>query len=345
MAIGDQYNDLEMISEVGHGVAMPSAPAAVQAAAQYVAPPVGEEGAAQMIERIALDGWRAPAGALARIGARWRRQASLGERSGGAAVTLAAGTGAARLLPDDAAGRAEAVEVLRAGGLVAMPTDTVYGVGVALDAPDGLARLFAAKDRPLDRAIVLLVADLEQAAAVGVLSPAARAAGRAVLAGRADAGSAQAPGARLPAVLTAGAATIGVRLPDHDCPRALARALGPLPVTSANISGQPDARDAAEVAGPARRAHRPGPGRRPGRGGVAVDGRGLHGSCRGSCGRVQSPRNRCVLDEAGALPTAVGPGAQLRAVARRLRTVLPRRHRQRSARPRPMGDALTDQRQ
>ena len=58
IAIGDQYNDLEMISEVGHGVAMPSAPAAVQAAARYVAPPVGDEGAAQMIERIALDGWR-----------------------------------------------------------------------------------------------------------------------------------------------------------------------------------------------------------------------------------------------------------------------------------------------
>ena len=80
----------------------------------------------------------------------------------------------ARLLRDDAAGRAAAIEVLRAGGLVAMPTDTVYGVGVALDAPDGLARLFAAKDRPLDRAIVLLVADLEQAASVGVLSPPAR---------------------------------------------------------------------------------------------------------------------------------------------------------------------------
>jgi Cof subfamily protein (haloacid dehalogenase superfamily) len=58
MAVGDQYNDLEMITEVGHGVAMPSAPAAVQAAARYVAPPVAEEGAAQMIEMIALDGVR-----------------------------------------------------------------------------------------------------------------------------------------------------------------------------------------------------------------------------------------------------------------------------------------------
>jgi hypothetical protein len=58
LAIGDQYNDLEMITEVGHGVAMPTAPAAVQEVAQYVAPPVAEEGAAQMIERIALDGRR-----------------------------------------------------------------------------------------------------------------------------------------------------------------------------------------------------------------------------------------------------------------------------------------------
>jgi Cof subfamily protein (haloacid dehalogenase superfamily) len=58
LAVGDQYNDLEMISEVGHGVAMPSAPAAVQAAARYVAPPVSEQGVAQMIERLALDGMR-----------------------------------------------------------------------------------------------------------------------------------------------------------------------------------------------------------------------------------------------------------------------------------------------
>jgi len=63
MAVGDQYNDLEMISEVGHGVAMPSAPAAVQAAARYIAPHVAEEGSAQMIERIALDGWRGPGAA------------------------------------------------------------------------------------------------------------------------------------------------------------------------------------------------------------------------------------------------------------------------------------------
>ena len=153
----------------------------------------------------------------------------------------------ARLLVDDPAGRAAAVATLRAGGLVAMPTDTVYGIGVALDAPDGLPRLFAAKERPLDRAIVLLVADLEQAASVGVISPAARILAERFWPGGLTLVLAQAPGATLPAELTAGAATIGVRLPDHECPRALARALGPLPVTSANLSGQPDARDAAAV--------------------------------------------------------------------------------------------------
>jgi Cof subfamily protein (haloacid dehalogenase superfamily) len=56
MAIGDQFNDLEMIAEVGHGVAMPSAPPGVLAAARYVAPPVEEEGAAQVIEQLVLGG-------------------------------------------------------------------------------------------------------------------------------------------------------------------------------------------------------------------------------------------------------------------------------------------------
>ena len=154
----------------------------------------------------------------------------------------------ARLLADDAAGRAAAVSALRAGQIVAMPTDTVYGVGVALDAPDGLPRLFAAKDRPLDKAIVLLVADVEQAATVGIFTAAARALAERFWPGGLSLVLPQRPDSGLPAVLTGGAATIGVRVPDHDCPRALARDLGPLPVTSANLSGQPAANDAAEVA-------------------------------------------------------------------------------------------------
>src|SRR4029079_19246118 len=58
----------------------------------------------------------------------------------------------------------------------------------------------------------------------------------------------QLPGANLPPELTAGRPTIGLRMPDHPCARALAAAVVALPVTSANLSGRPPARDAAEIA-------------------------------------------------------------------------------------------------
>jgi Cof subfamily protein (haloacid dehalogenase superfamily) len=54
LAIGDQFNDIEMIAGVGHGAAMSSAPASVRAAGRYIAPPVSEEGAAQLIEQLVL---------------------------------------------------------------------------------------------------------------------------------------------------------------------------------------------------------------------------------------------------------------------------------------------------
>jgi Cof subfamily protein (haloacid dehalogenase superfamily) len=54
LAIGDQWNDFEMIAEVGHGTAMPSAPAEVKEAARYVARPLEEDGAARMIEDLVL---------------------------------------------------------------------------------------------------------------------------------------------------------------------------------------------------------------------------------------------------------------------------------------------------
>ena len=54
MAIGDQFNDLEMLAAVGHGAAMPHAPLPVQGAARYVAPPLAEQGVAQLIEELVL---------------------------------------------------------------------------------------------------------------------------------------------------------------------------------------------------------------------------------------------------------------------------------------------------
>ena len=158
---------------------------------------------------------------------------------------------AARLppvLPDGETARAEAVARLRAGEIVALPTDTVYGIAADLALPDAIERLFAAKRRPPDKAVALLLADAAQAEVLGIVGPAAR-----VLAARFWPGGLtlvvpRRPEARLPDVLAAGAPTVGLRVPDHPAPRALAAALGPLPTTSANLSGQPDARDAAEVA-------------------------------------------------------------------------------------------------
>ncbi len=54
LAIGDNFNDLEMLAAVGHGAAMPSAPEPVRAAARYIAPPLADEGAARLIEQLVL---------------------------------------------------------------------------------------------------------------------------------------------------------------------------------------------------------------------------------------------------------------------------------------------------
>src|SRR6188768_3069028 len=81
----------------------------------------------------------------------------------------------ARVVPDDESGRGMAIDVLAAGGIVALPTDTVYGIAVALETPGGIERLFAAKRRPPDKGIMLLLKDAAQAAAAGSMTPAASA--------------------------------------------------------------------------------------------------------------------------------------------------------------------------
>jgi L-threonylcarbamoyladenylate synthase len=158
-----------------------------------------------------------------------------------------------RRLVDGIAAREEAARVLAAGGLVALPTDTVYGIAVALETPNGIERLFAAKSRPPDRAIALLLASSEQATEIGELSPAAAALARAFWPGGLTLVVPQRADRALPSALTGGALaagavpTVGLRVPDHDAPRALAAAVGPLPTTSANRSGEPEARDGAEI--------------------------------------------------------------------------------------------------
>ena len=152
-----------------------------------------------------------------------------------------------RIVPDDPDGRAAAIDVLRAGGIVALPTDTVYGIAVSLDTPGGIERLFRVKQRPPDKGIALLLDEVAQAAAIAILTPAALALADACWPGGLTLVLARRPGGALPDVLTGGASTIGLRVPNHSIPRALARAVGPLPTTSANVSGLPEARDAAAI--------------------------------------------------------------------------------------------------
>jgi L-threonylcarbamoyladenylate synthase len=153
----------------------------------------------------------------------------------------------ATVVPDDEAGRAEAIRVLHDGGIVAVPTDTVYGLAADLAAPGSIARLFAAKRRPVDQALVLLLADAGQAGELALWPQTAGALATAFWPGGLTIVVPRRPETRLPSEVTGGRLTIGLRLPDHPAPRALAAALGPLPVTSANISGLPEASDAAEI--------------------------------------------------------------------------------------------------
>jgi L-threonylcarbamoyladenylate synthase len=152
------------------------------------------------------------------------------------------------ILPDGPEARDAAVTLLRAGRIVALPTDTVYGIAADLALPDAIERLFAAKARPPEKAVAVLLADAAQAAVLGVMGPAARLLAERFWPGGLTLVLPVRPGARLPRVLAAGTPTIGVRVPDHPAPRAIAAVLGPLPTTSANRSGEPDARDAAEIA-------------------------------------------------------------------------------------------------
>jgi L-threonylcarbamoyladenylate synthase len=153
----------------------------------------------------------------------------------------------ARIVADDAGGRAAAIEALRGGAIVALPTDTVYGIAVALGTPGGIEALFAAKRRPPDKGIMLVLADAGQAPEIGKWPAAAAVLAKAFWPGGLTLVVAQRPGVVLPPGLTGGAPTIGLRVPDHSAPRELAATIGPLPTTSANLSGLPEARDATEI--------------------------------------------------------------------------------------------------
>ena len=138
-----------------------------------------------------------------------------------------------------------ALEILRNGGLVAFPTDTVYGVGALAFDSQAVESIYAAKDRPMEKAIPILIGSPEDLDKVtGEVPPIA-----AKLAARFWPGALTLVVPKHPDLPEAVSAvpTIGVRVPDHPVARALLTSAGPMAVTSANISGEPSPRTAGEV--------------------------------------------------------------------------------------------------
>ena len=139
----------------------------------------------------------------------------------------------------------QALRILKQGGIVAFPTDTVYGVGTLAFDNAAIESIYTAKDRPLEKAIPILIGDMSDLDKVADNIPemALRFAARFW------------PGPltcivpkkrTLPSAVSA-TETVAVRIPDHPDALTLLRAAGPMAVTSANISGQASPSTAQEV--------------------------------------------------------------------------------------------------
>ena len=205
-------------------------------------------------------------------------------------VVLAAG---------DAAALHRAASALADGDVVAVPTDTVYGLAVDPSQPEAVARLFALKGRPDDVPLPILVAGQDQVAMVaGGLEPAA-----AQLAARFWPGPLTLVVPRRSGFTVdlggppAARQTVGVRRPDHPVVVALCELLGPLAVTSANLHGAPPATTADEVVAAFAGVDQPA---------VVIDG----GTCDGVPSTVvecRGPASRCLREGALAWSVLHGP--------------------------------------
>ncbi len=140
----------------------------------------------------------------------------------------------------------EAATAMLAGGIVGIPTETSYGIGV-VPRPEALAAVTAARQRPEEPGMTLLIDGLDQVGGLVELTPSARR-----LAAR------YWPGALtlvlpllrpelVPEAVSGGRDELGLRVPDHPVPRALARELGPIALTSADRPGAPPAQIPEEL--------------------------------------------------------------------------------------------------
>jgi L-threonylcarbamoyladenylate synthase len=155
---------------------------------------------------------------------------------------------ATQTLAPDAPGLARAAAILRAGGLVAFPTETVYGLGADATSDRAVAAIFAAKGRPSFNPLILHVPDLAAAQALVDLTPAGLALARAFWPGPLTLVAPLRAGAQASSLARAGLPTLAVRVPAHSVAQALLRATGlPVAAPSANPSGRISPTTAAHV--------------------------------------------------------------------------------------------------
>ncbi|EPX83173.1 translation factor SUA5 [Rubellimicrobium thermophilum DSM 16684] len=143
-----------------------------------------------------------------------------------------------RLLPATSEGVAEAARLLRGGGLVAFPTETVYGLGARAADGHAVARIFEAKGRPSFNPLIVHVADPGEAEALAETGPEARALMEAFWPGPLALVLPLRAGAPVADLVTAGLPTVALRAPAHPLAQALIAAAGPLAAPSANPSGR-----------------------------------------------------------------------------------------------------------
>jgi L-threonylcarbamoyladenylate synthase len=154
------------------------------------------------------------------------------------------------LHPNDAGGFASALsaaaDALAAGGLVVLPTETVYGIATRPDDPKATARLFAAKRRPLGLNLPVLAASAREAWQLGVADDRARRLADAFWPGPLTIVLQRTKRSEL-WNLGQRQDSIALRVPDHDLTSSLLRHAGPAAATSANLSGAPPLSDRDEL--------------------------------------------------------------------------------------------------
>lgn len=162
--------------------------------------------------------------------------------------TPSAGALETQVLPVDAAGIAEAAQLLAAGALVAFPTETVYGLGADATNPTAIAALYAAKGRPAFNPLIAHVASVQDALGLGDFSPVARRLAEAFWPGPLTLVVPLSPKGPVCELARAGLQSLAIRVPDHPVAQAILKAAGrPIAAPSANRSGHVSPSTAAHV--------------------------------------------------------------------------------------------------